>query len=118
MNLSKKFRYESQLQEKAGLEIKKRYRFDVWYYHPREGKGGRKAVLDIILCFYGIFVVIELKRDLSDRGPTKLQNHNIKLIKRSGGHAFSCDTVAQVIYQLDIIKKQILEERKNGKRFF
>ena len=101
----KKYRYEKQLQRKAGLEIKKVYGAHVWYYHPREGRGGRKAVPDIILCFYGLFVVIELKRDLSVRGPTKLQNYNIKLIKRAGGWAFSADTIENVMYGLDQIYK-------------
>lgn len=99
----KKYRYEKDLQHKVGIEIKKRYGFNVWYYHPREGRGGRKAVLDVILCFYGLFVSIELKRDLEERGPTTLQNHNIKLIRRAHGYAFAADTVDGVIFGLEKI---------------
>lgn len=102
--LNSKYRKETKLQSRVGEEVQKRYGLDVWYYHPRESQGGRVGILDCILCFYGYFVVIELKRDLKADGPTPMQKHNMKRIVRAGGFSFEADTLVDVMDFLDHLK--------------
>lgn len=99
----KKYRREKNLQEAVKKAIKLRYGTNVWYYHPREAAGGRKAIMDNILCCWGIFVAIEVKRDLENKGLTRLQKHNMDLVKRAGGFTIEADTVDQVMRGLKYI---------------
>lgn len=115
MSNAKKFNKETKLQAKVTGELKRRYGGWVWAYHPRESAGGRKGVLDLILCFYGLFVVIELKRNLDDDGPNPLQAHNIRLIRRAGGYGFAADTIEDVLSGLEKIRKdKILKGVEHG----
>lgn len=50
---------------------------------------------DIIGCFFGNFIAIELKRPGS-KGPTPLQQHNMELIKKSGGKAVWVTSLKEV----------------------
>lgn len=99
-----KFRYETQLQERVALEVRKKYRVNIFFYHPREGKGGRKGILDCFMCFKGIFVVGELKADLTTNPPTPLQRYNMMCIRRAGGETFEADTVDDFMNHLERIK--------------
>lgn len=99
-----KFRYETQLQERVAQEVKKIYKTDVWFYHPRESKGGRKGILDCFICFFGFFVVGELKRDLKAEAPTPMQKYNMMCIRRAGGETFEVDTVEDFMAHLARIK--------------
>lgn len=102
--MSKKYRYEHQLQEAVSKAVKEKYKSDVWFYHPREHEGGRKGIIDCIMCFYGIFVVAELKRDLSVDGPTGMQKYNMMCIRRAGGETFEADTVEDFMKALENIR--------------
>lgn len=101
--MSGKFRYETKLQERVAQEVKKKYKTDVWFYHPREGKGGRKGILDCFMCFKGLFIVGELKCDLEINPPTPLQKYNMMCIRRAGGETFEADTVDDFMNALEII---------------
>ena len=82
--------------------IKNLYGDDVWIFKTNDQC--RVGIPDLIICFYGHFVAIELKRqprkamrvdDPVERDEvaeykdlTKLQKYNLMLINRSGGSAF------------------------------
>ncbi len=107
----KKYRREVSLNDKVGLKIRQAFGSDVWYYKASDRV--RKGVIDIILCFRGMFVGIELKKDLTIDGPTPLQTHNIAKIKQAGGFAFSADTVEDVLRILNYIKNDYVVERRS-----
>ena len=97
------FRREKDLQARVRDKIKLMYGRSVWYYHPRTRV--QQGVPDIILCFYGRFVMIELKKDLSKTNPSKLQQHNLDLAVMAGGEAFAAHDVEGVINELELIRK-------------
>lgn len=101
------FKRETQLQEAVKSAIEKEFGSNVWFYHPREGKCGRKGILDCILCFYGCFIAVELKRDLNESDGTGLQKYNINLIIKAGGFGIVCDNVENVILKLKTIKRSL-----------
>lgn len=92
---------EKDLREKVRQKILLRYGAGVWYYHPSDRY--RKGVPDILMCFFGQFVAIELKKDKSI-GPTKLQQHNILEINNAGGYAFWSDNISEIMSKLTVIK--------------
>ena len=63
----------------------------------------RKGVPDVIVCYKGKFIGLEVKRPGGK--PTKLQEHNIEQIKQSGGYA-------GIVYDVEDVKT-ILEEADN-----
>lgn len=83
---------EVDLQNRARDFIKNKYGPDVWYLKTNDRF--RKGIPDIILCFFGMFVAIELKG--SNGALTPLQDHNIRLIRRANGFAFEARTIDQI----------------------
>lgn len=59
---------------------------DAWYCTPATRGMGRSGVPDILMCLKGVFIAIEVKRDAKHK-PTKLQEHELWKIQKSGGWA-------------------------------
>lgn len=58
----REFALESKLQREVIVFIKNKYQDNVWFYKTHDQC--RVGVPDIVMCFYGHFVAIELKREL------------------------------------------------------
>ena len=56
----------------------------------------RKGIPDIIVCFRGRFIALEVKRQGGK--PTELQIYNIKKIRESGG-------IARIVYSWEDVEK-------------
>ena len=102
---------ESQLQKKVKKAIIENYGSMVWYYHPQDR--AQRGIIDIIMSFYGIFVAVELKRDLIENPPTKLQEYNLKRIATTGGFALRADSIEELIEMLDYIKENYYLTNRN-----
>lgn len=79
---------ESKVKKKV-VEILKQHK--AYYFYPVTGGYGSSGVPDIVACLNGRFVGIEVKADLSKRGPTELQKKNLRLIDEAGGVALVID---------------------------
>jgi hypothetical protein len=71
----------------------------VWYFCPFMAGRGKAGVPDIIACFNGRFVAIEVKRP--GKKPTPLQIRRLLEIERAGGFALWGDA-ATVIHRMHI----------------
>lgn len=81
----------------------------LWYDFPvKFGMG--KRVLDVIICFRGLFISLEVKRP-GGKG-RKFQQRIIEKIRLAGGGALCVDNAAQLRAVLDSIAK--LEVRLCG----
>ena len=69
--------------KKKVVEILKQY--DAYYFYPVTGGFGASGVPDIIACYNGRFLGIEVKADAKKRGPTALQQKNLNQINATGG---------------------------------
>lgn len=58
-----------------------------WYYMPVSNGMGRAGIPDFIACVNGYFVAIETKSIKSSHGVTKLQEIELRNIKRANGQA-------------------------------
>lgn len=56
-----------------------------WKVKPRGGPFGKAGCPDVLICWHGVFIAIEVKAD--DGEPSALQIMNLKLIKKAGGVA-------------------------------
>lgn len=65
--------------------------YGAYYFYPVTGGYGASGVPDIVCCLHGRFIGIEVKADLKKRGPTALQEKNLRLIKEAGGIALVID---------------------------
>jgi hypothetical protein len=105
---------ESQIQSKILAYLSARE--GVYSYRSRATHCG---VLDIQVCYYGLFVAIEVKQPNSSYGASDLQNLNISMIEASYGIAAICKGVQDVIELLDTIDKEykdVIELIKNKKK--
>lgn len=96
-------RSESNLTREVMSKIKLHYGQDVYYY--KSSDRFTIGILDIILCFFGYFVAIELKVGANE--PTTLQKVNIQRIQRANGFAFSAKSWAEVQSGLEKIREVI-----------
>jgi len=71
-------------------------------YHS--GYGGATGIPDILGCYKGFFIAIELK--IKGNKPTKIQLYNLKKIREEGG-------IGIVAYSLDDVKNNLEREIKN-----
>ena len=104
----KSFRNETEFKQEVANNIKEEYGDDVWYYLPSDRF--RKGIPDIILCFFGYFVAIELKMPNSDeKGGSPLQRYNLNRIKGANGFSLTAVTMDEVMGGLrniyDVIQK-------------
>ena len=58
---------------------------------------------DLLVCWKGRFVGIELKAGVNQ--PSKMQLHRIEQINCAGGIAFSCNNMEHVVYQLGMLSE-------------
>lgn len=75
--------------KKKVVEILKQY--GAYYFYPVTGGFGASGVPDIIACYNGKFLGIEVKADAKKRGPTALQQKNLDQINATGGVAVVID---------------------------
>ena len=71
-----------------------------WYYKTHGGGMTRAGVPDIIACYRGVFVGIEIKAE--GNYPTKLQLHELEQIRSAGG-------VAGVVYSVEDVRELLKE---------
>ncbi len=57
--------------------------FGVYYFFPATGGYGRSGVPDIVACYKGRFIGIEVKA--GDNQPTALQQRELAMINKRGG---------------------------------
>lgn len=103
---------EADFQTKLIAAIKDKYGDSVWMYKAHDAV--TVGIPDLIICFFGHFVAIELKRDgikVSKKEPeavdpdlTKMQRYNIMKINGAGGSAFVGRRVMEVMEKLDRIQ--------------
>jgi hypothetical protein len=89
--------------KKKVVEILKQY--SAYYFYPVTGGFGASGVPDIIACYNGRFLGIEVKADAKKRGPTALQKKNLDQINATGGvgvviDANNLDELAEVMKRL------------------
>jgi len=116
----KKFYLPSDLQSALISKIKETYLNDVWVYKTHDLC--RIGIPDLIICFFGHFLAIELKKphrnarrvgvhdkpDHIDSDLSPMQTYNIKLINRAGGTAFVARSIPQVMERLEKIRKSLM----------
>lgn len=61
------------------------------------------GIPDIVACYKGLFVALEVKVD-PDEGPTPKQQYTINEIKRAGGISACISSVKEALHVLDIIE--------------
>lgn len=70
---------------------------DVFVLRVNANGLGNKGVSDCILCYKGLFIALEFKRDLTGSyGVTEPQKIRGRQIKRAGGQWFAVDNIEQV----------------------
>jgi len=89
--------------KKKVVEILKQY--SAYYFYPVTGGFGASGVPDIVACYNGRFLGIEVKADAKKRGPTALQKKNLDQINATGGvgvviDANNLDELAEVMKRL------------------
>lgn len=78
-----------------------------WFLKVVPTGRGRRGIPDILCCYRGIFVALEVKRGdvpLSASQPTELQKVELAAIKRAGGISAvvrSVDDAAEILDQVD-----------------
>jgi Holliday junction resolvase len=80
------------------VDILKQY--GMYYFYPVTGGYGASGVPDIVACYNGRFIGIEVKADLKKNKPTALQQRNLSEIAQHGGVALVIDA-----YNLDHLKE-------------
>ena len=71
------------------VDILKQY--GMYYFYPVTGGYGASGVPDIVACYNGWFIGIEVKADLNKNKPTALQQKNLQAIREQGGVALVID---------------------------
>jgi hypothetical protein len=128
-HLLKIYQVEKLLQRDLIKAINERYKKNVWIFKTNDLC--RVGIPDLLLCFYGHFVAVELKRvqkfninkdacrdkfnmghepevrAILDKDVTPMQKHNISRINDAGGSAFVGRYVSAVLEKLDKIHESI-----------
>ena len=88
------------------------YLQEIDYYVVKVVQASKRGVPDILACSpTGVFTAIEVKAPGKMSGVTKLQMHNLALIRAQGGVAFAADCLEIVDkhlnpYQMKLFKKE------------
>lgn len=78
-----------------------------WVTKTHGGRYGKRGVPDLLACYRGRLVAIEVKRlDAPASAVTELQRINIELIHRAGGIALVARSVDDVRPILDLVDQQ------------
>lgn len=79
---------ERKVKEKVVKQLKQ---LGAYYFYPVTGGFGASGVPDIICCYRGRFIGIEVKADSKKNPPTALQTKNLQQIATNGGLALVID---------------------------
>lgn len=66
--------------------------------------GNKKGIPDILACYKGKFIAVEVKTPRTINNTSKLQDYNLKKINDSGGYAlvaWSIETVTELLEHID-----------------
>lgn len=74
---------------------------DHWKVKVRGGPFGKTGTPDILMCWQGIFIAIEVKSDAGEL--TGMQLQQLKLIKKAGG-------VAAVVKGYDVERLEVIKQ--------
>ena len=84
------------------IEIKKHLdNIDAWHFSPYMAGFGKSGVPDIVACYRGKFIGIEVKRE--GKLLTKLQLHCLEAVKTAGGWAL-WGTAEKVIAEIERLR--------------
>ena len=112
---------ERNLQTRIIKAIRQKYGKSVWVLKVNDST--RVGIPDLIICFYGLFVSVEIKKHIwnnatkkyeQGRELTPMQEYNIKEINLAGGSAFMAYTLATVMKKLDRIYKMKASQAWGG----
>jgi hypothetical protein len=70
----------------------------VWHFSPPANGFGRSGIPDLVCCYKGRFIGIEVKAPGKTRNTTTMQDREIAAINAAGGTALVVDDVSQVRY--------------------
>lgn len=70
----------------------------VWHFSPQGTGFGRSGIPDLVCCFNGGFIGIEVKAPGKLNNTTTMQDREIAAINAAGGTALVVDDVAQIKY--------------------
>ena len=76
-----------------------------WVVNMHGSQFGRAGVPDLILCYRGLFVALEVKQP--GKRPKPLQRHEISMIRRAGGTAEIVTSKTEAIAVLDLIDERM-----------
>lgn len=68
----------------------------VWHFSPPANGFGRSGIPDLVCCFQGHFIGIEVKAPGKRTNTTTMQDREIASINAAGGTALVVDDVAQI----------------------
>lgn len=87
---------EANIQAAIIRQAKKR---GAWILNTHGSQFGRSGVPDLVLCYRGMFVAMEVKQP--GKQPRPLQKHEIKMIRGAGGFAEVVTSVTEAMHILD-----------------
>ena len=68
----------------------------VWHFSPPANGFGRSGIPDLVCCFQGRFIGIEVKAPGKRTNTTTMQDREIASINAAGGTALVVDDVSQI----------------------
>jgi hypothetical protein len=105
---------EKKVKRKVVERLKAR---DAYYFYPVTGGYGASGVPDIVACYRGVFLGIEVKFDMNKNPPTRLQEKHLHDIDEAGGIALviddnNVDYLDEVLNELDeeALRAESIEE--------
>ena len=94
---------ETRLQRRIRRALENHGGSDLYHFKEHGGPHGTAGVPDLICCYRGHFVALEVK--VPPNTATAKQEHHIELIRRAGGHAFVVTTSDEAVRVLKLIDK-------------
>ena len=96
-------------------KIEQQIQSDIQIYLRNQGAyvvnvitASRKGVPDLLVCYKGLFLALEIKRPETKKNTSKVQEMNLKFIKNSGGKSYTVYSLQQVRQILDILNKSLI----------
>jgi Holliday junction resolvase len=72
-------------------------------YYVKVISASKAGIPDIIVCYNGMFIGIEVKNEIGEL--SKLQEYNLKKIRESGGKTLVIDSYDEAKNILEVLKK-------------
>lgn len=66
-----------------------------------------QGIPDLLACYRGFFIAFEVKTPENKKGATKLQQYNLKAIRRAGGYAYVARAASAVDKVCDAIDRRL-----------